>query len=465
MITYLTILAFVVFNFFSLYSANSFKITSSNFFFRFVPITILDAILFFSYFFFFKYDYEIYALIGVFFVYLFQFTLFVDEKAKYKYAVCLYYTLATVIPFYAMRLFLLGYFALQENVSIPDYLENPFDRSVLLIYSLAIASSIKIFYFSKFFIRKIASVMHDYKNLAFLTRVLIAIYIHALFMSYYVFRINDKTVDIDYFVMKVGVCYIFGYYIMLFYAIIFDLLKNYQHKLQYIKKTIQDEQVEIEKLQKEVVTDPTTGLRTRSVAMEVMEEYLEQKEAFYVIFVDMDGLKFANDNYGHEEGDFYIKSVANLLKEFFLSDTVVRFGGDEFLIVGEAEENISHMTTQISLCRDKAILLAEEFEKPYSTSFSYGLIEVEAHTDLNVSQILEIADSRMYEYKKRMKKTRQVIDISENKSEASAAETNMQSQVNEKIDIKQELKQEDPPLPDEIPEHIKLIISTSKKTN
>ncbi len=470
MILYYTFASFIVFNFFALYSANSFNVTFKNFFFKFIPISFLDGLLFFSYFFFFNYDYEIFALFCVFFVYLFQFMLFIEEKTKYKYAVCVYYTLATLIPFYAMRLFLLGYFALQEGVSIPDFLENPFERSMLLTCSLLVASLTKIFYFSKFCVKKIASVMHDYKNLAFLTRVLVAIYIHALFMSYYVFRINDKTTNLDYFVMKVGVCYIFGYFIMLLYAIIFDLLKNYQQKLQFIQKTIQDEQVEIEKLKQESVTDPTTGLKVRSVALEVIEEYIEQKEAFYVIFVDMDGLKYTNDVYGHEEGDFYIKSTANLLKEFFLSDTVVRFGGDEFLIVGEAEENISHMSNQIALCREKAVLLSKENNKVYSTSFSYGLIEVEANTKLTVEEILDIADSRMYEHKKRMKKTRQVIDISLNKLAQTA-----ENIANESKEVQQNVQKTDSALTkdvskkvlqaDEIPEHIKQILKENKKSS
>ncbi len=299
-------------------------------------------------------------------------------------------------------------------------------------------------------------------------------------MSYYIFRINDNSVDLDLFAMKVGVCYIAGYFIMLVYAIVFDMLRSYQHKLMLIKKTIHDEQLEIEKLQKESVSDPTTGLKIRSVAIEVMEEYLEQHEAFYVIFVDMD----ANDVYGHEEGDFYIKSVANILREHFLSDTVVRYGGDEFLIVGEVEENSNNISRQIQLCREKVIQISRDYNKEYNTSFSFGIVEVEEYTNFTISQILEIADTRMYEYKKRMKKTRQVVDISSTKNmkdskeyitnihkaseKKNVSEKNNDNNIheNKKSDTiaSNESKTEKIVYADKIPEHIKAIMEKSQKS-
>ncbi len=480
MLFYVTILAFALFNFTSLYSANSFHVTFSNFFLRFIPITALNAVLFFAYFFFFNYEYEVYALLGVFLVYVSQFVLFIDDKTKYKYAVSVYHALATIIPFYAMRLFFLGYFAYDAHLSIPVFLENAHDRTELLLYSLVFATLSKSFYLSRFCVNKVASIMQDYKNLAFLTRVLVAIYIHALFMSYYLFRLNSNSIDLDIFSIKVGVCYIAGYFIMVVYAIIFDRLSEYQQKLSMIKKSLHEEEKEIEKLQKEVQIDPTTGLRVRSVALEVINEYLQQKEAFYLIFVDMDGLKHANDVYGHEEGDFYIKSIASLLKEEFLSDTVVRFGGDEFLIVGEVEENDEmNIKEQIHTCREKALSISSNHHKPYPTSFSYGLIEVEADTDLSLKEILDNADKRMYEFKKTMKKTRQVIDIRDGLKFSANKEDNAQEQalikneeenlctkvMNEpnKPEISSLAQEKKNLLVDEIPAHIRAIMQQSEK--
>lgn len=85
--------------------------------------------------------------------------------------------------------------------------------------------------------------------------------------------------------------------------------------------------------------DPLTGvLNRRGVEERVVELTAlarRQDQSLSVTFVDVDGLKVANDTYGHDFGDTVIVAVARSLRALVReSDLVGRWGGDEFIVVG-----------------------------------------------------------------------------------------------------------------------------------
>jgi diguanylate cyclase (GGDEF)-like protein len=85
------------------------------------------------------------------------------------------------------------------------------------------------------------------------------------------------------------------------------------------------------------LTDPLTGLANRR-RMEVVLEHsiaaARRGEGLAVAMLDLDGFKAINDTRGHPEGDRYLCAVADALREEARgSDLVVRYGGDEFLLV------------------------------------------------------------------------------------------------------------------------------------
>lgn len=81
--------------------------------------------------------------------------------------------------------------------------------------------------------------------------------------------------------------------------------------------------------------DPLTGLYNRRILERI-------RECSGILMCDIDNFKTINDTYGHDTGDYAIKSVANiLLRNTRINDYVCRLGGDEFFIVfNDCEEEI-----------------------------------------------------------------------------------------------------------------------------
>ena len=94
-------------------------------------------------------------------------------------------------------------------------------------------------------------------------------------------------------------------------------------------------EAELERLANE---DSLTGLRNRHWFLGFIEEAMREARAsateFAVLFIDLDDFKHVNDTQGHAVGDQLLKAVARRLGALLRpSDHVVRFGGDEFIVM------------------------------------------------------------------------------------------------------------------------------------
>lgn len=134
-----------------------------------------------------------------------------------------------------------------------------------------------------------------------------------------------------------------------------DSQRKYREKLEeeVSQRTIELQQAN-EKLLHASITDQLTGLNNRRYLLETMPDLLNGlrrrlelaadkgqltnangPRLFFMTF-DLDGFKSINDTYGHDAGDRVIIQVGEILKELTSKfDVVTRWGGDEFLIVGE----------------------------------------------------------------------------------------------------------------------------------
>lgn len=152
-------------------------------------------------------------------------------------------------------------------------------------------------------------------------------------------------------------------------------------------------------------SDKLTSLRNRAFMEKEFEQLDNYKESnYYIIIVDINGLKLTNDTLGHKKGDRILVQVSEILKEICEASTIIsRWGGDEFVILvrNKNEEYISELA-------DKIIRACENAKKlPFSISLGYANWSEES---INSETVMNLAEERMYRNK-----------LLENKSERSAS--------------------------------------------
>ncbi|MDD2370818.1 MAG: diguanylate cyclase [Firmicutes bacterium] len=165
-----------------------------------------------------------------------------------------------------------------------------------------------------------------------------------------------------------------------------------------------------EVLKKYATVDEMTGILNKRSGMLIMENVFERNKYnntnFSIIFIDLNDLKSVNDNYGHQEGDYFIKTIANIIKNSVgSSDTVFRYGGDEIvLVLDNCDLKISELV--IKRINKNLKLISEKVVKPYAMTLSYGIAVTQKENVQSSTELMEIADKRMYEYKRLFKENR-----------------------------------------------------------
>lgn len=148
--------------------------------------------------------------------------------------------------------------------------------------------------------------------------------------------------------------------------------------------------------------DELTGVYNRRgfhlLAEQAFREAVRASSGFSVIFVDVDDLKVINDTSGHDDGSRLLQRMAKELHHAFrLTDIVGRVGGDEFLVAAKATQ--SEILHAIQRLHDAtSVALDEEFP----LRFSYGIASLETTSD-TLTDLIQQADARMYETKRRRK--------------------------------------------------------------
>jgi len=168
---------------------------------------------------------------------------------------------------------------------------------------------------------------------------------------------------------------------------------------------------ELEKLKEAVYKDELTLTYNRRWLHDTYldEEQKHFKESGTLAMIDLNYFKIINDTHGHIIGDKVLIFIANYLKT--TKYNVIRYGGDEFLIIFPSNVNIIKAQKILIQLREKIIntkLKAHKAE--FITSFSLGTISFIKGASL--VEVINDADKNMYADKKEIKKRVKGIEVS-----------------------------------------------------
>ena len=174
-------------------------------------------------------------------------------------------------------------------------------------------------------------------------------------------------------------------------------------KLHRLNKTMDE-------LNKLYVVDPLCNIYNRNGFIRIVDDIFKNCAANHknvmLTFIDMDGLKYINDNYGHNEGDFAIQRLASVISDCCTGENIcARFGGDEFVIfTADATEVAAERFERFF--NQKIDSINTIIQKPYTLSASIGSIVSEAKETDTLYSFIKMADDKMYEVKKKRKNAR-----------------------------------------------------------
>lgn len=166
-------------------------------------------------------------------------------------------------------------------------------------------------------------------------------------------------------------------------------------------------------LSHQALLDPLTGVPNRRALMQELARALAGAQrtgtSLFVAFIDLDGFKSINDQYGHDAGDRFLIQFAQKLKSGLRdADFISRYGGDEFVVFGPA--NTSNLDEDRLLFGERlrqltaGTFMLNEHEYFYPGA-SVGVVTSRAYEKDNES-LLARADAAMYCIKKSRRVTR-----------------------------------------------------------
>jgi diguanylate cyclase (GGDEF)-like protein len=178
------------------------------------------------------------------------------------------------------------------------------------------------------------------------------------------------------------------------------VLKRYQKNLVEQHKITLKQQ---EKLTHNLKHDHLTTLPNRILLTDRLEQDIKHSKRnnkqVAVLFMDLDKFKSINDSLGHDMGDILLQEIGQRLKKSIRkSDTVARFGGDEFVVLVDDVKNIHdviRVIDKIQKALKKKIILGET---EHNITLSIG-ISVFPNDGQDAQTILRNADIAMYKAK------------------------------------------------------------------
>ncbi|OQY32858.1 MAG: hypothetical protein B6241_09705 [Spirochaetaceae bacterium 4572_59] len=203
-------------------------------------------------------------------------------------------------------------------------------------------------------------------------------------------------------------------------------LRNIKKRNRILEKSVNERTEELRKINKELVslslTDPLTKLNNRrfldgTIGLDISrinrkfyswsknsQRGHHPEDKLVIVLLDLDFFKKVNDLYGHSTGDSVLIEVGEILRSICReSDTIIRWGGEEFLIISRDTENSPELLAQRILDKFRNHSFKTSSDKTISISCSIGMAVYpflpKFYEKIHWEQVISIADKALYAVK------------------------------------------------------------------
>ena len=200
-----------------------------------------------------------------------------------------------------------------------------------------------------------------------------------------------------------------------------EISRKIDRKIKHEIKVVEEQKKEAEK---KAERDALTGCFNRRFFERKINYFLRQKKGvispFSLIMVDLDDFKKINDTFGHQTGDSVLTEVAQIMRRCVKSSGfVVRYGGEEFIILLQGMRNISAFNIAESIRREvENHPFIDDADKKMKVTTSIGIASYPENAQDKFSLVRE-ADKALYRAKKTGKNRVCVADAYTDKPDVS----------------------------------------------
>ncbi len=171
-------------------------------------------------------------------------------------------------------------------------------------------------------------------------------------------------------------------------------------KLLFTTQCVDEQKKTEQSLMTKAMTDELTTLYNRRAYEEDLKVYhtKQYEDNFIFISMDVNRLKYVNDNIGHAAGDELLKGASEcMLKSFGLKGKIYRIGGDEFTAIIYAD------VLEMKVLEDRFNEYVKSWDGKlvHQLSISYGYVTIDDINGLSIEEVTKLADKRMYDDKAR----------------------------------------------------------------
>lgn len=154
-------------------------------------------------------------------------------------------------------------------------------------------------------------------------------------------------------------------------------------------------------LERQANYDRLTGLVNRNYLIEQLQTLYAQADLsnYWLAIIDIDDFKGINDTYGHNGGDYVLKGVADLIMGNCGKLTACRWGGEEFILVGQAEECLPGSSESVCSILERIRAAVEDCDFDYEGQKINITITIGVAVHMQAQSIdewINVADKKLY---------------------------------------------------------------------